>query len=187
MKETTEIDKSALGEALAYSEDRNPYLAKLRYYFIRTFCFVDMPPDVVLRTFLGTFRIPGEAQAIDRIMNDLSVYAYEVNPGPFLSADALFAVLFSCLLLNTDLHNPEVRDKMSFEEFRRNNREINEGHALPVEYLRYLYDSIKNEEIKLLSSSTDTLDLSHWEEDITYRANKVSEAAFVGGGRGGGA
>ena len=107
---------------------------------------------------------------------------YEVNPGPFLSADALFAVLFSCLLLNTDLHNPEVRDKMSFEEFRRNNREINEGHDLPVEYLRYLYDSIKNEEIKLLSSSTDTLDLSHWEEDITYRVNKVSKAAFVGGG-----
>ena len=41
---------------------------------------------------------------------------------------------------------------------------------------------IKNEEIKLLSSSTDMLDLSHWEEDINYRANKVSQAVFMGGG-----
>ena len=32
-----------------------------------------MPLDMVLRSFLGTFRIPGEAQAIDRIMDDLAV------------------------------------------------------------------------------------------------------------------
>ena len=171
-----------LGEALAYSEDRNPYFATLRYYFIRTFCFVDMPLDMVLRTFLGTFRIPGEAQAIDRIMDDLSVYVYETNPGPFLSAGALFSVLFSCLLLNTDLHNPGVKTRMTFDDFCRNNHGINDDHDLPMEYLRYLYDSIKNEEIKLLSSSTDMLDLSHWEEDINYRANKVSQAVFMGGG-----
>ena len=66
-----------LGEALAYSEDRNPFLAKLRLHFIRTFSFTDMPLDMVLRSFLGTFRIPGEAQAIERIMDDLSVVVYK--------------------------------------------------------------------------------------------------------------
>ena len=73
LRETTEIDKTVLGEALAYSEDRNPFLAKLRKFFIRTFSFTDMPLDMVLRSFLGTFRIPGEARAIDRMMDDLSV------------------------------------------------------------------------------------------------------------------
>lgn len=73
LRETTDIDKTVLGEALAFSEDRNPFLAKLRLYFIRTFSFTDMPLDMVLRSFLGTFRIPGEAQAIDRIMDDLAV------------------------------------------------------------------------------------------------------------------
>ena len=180
LRESTEIDKTVLGEALAYSEDRNPFLAKLRIYFIRTFSFTDMPIDMVLRSFLGTFRIPGEAQAIDRIMNDLSQYVYETNPGPFLSADALFALLFSCLLLNTDLHNPGVKNRMTFQDFCRNNSGINDGQDFPVDYLQYLYDSIKTDEIKLLSSSTDMLDLSRWEHDITYRANRVSEPAFTG-------
>lgn len=80
MRETTDIDKTVLGEALAYSEERNPFLAKLRFHFIRTFSFTDMPLDMVLRSFLGTFRIPGEAQAIDRIMDDLSVVVYEFLP-----------------------------------------------------------------------------------------------------------
>ena len=47
LRESTEIDKTVLGEALAYSEDRNPFLAKLRIYFIRTFSFTDMPIDMV--------------------------------------------------------------------------------------------------------------------------------------------
>ena len=78
LRETTEIDKTVLGEALAYSEDRNPFLAKLRKFFIRTFSFTDMPLDMVLRSFLGTFRIPGEAQAIDRMMDDLSVVVQDL-------------------------------------------------------------------------------------------------------------
>ena len=185
LRESVEIDKTVLGEALSFSEERNPFLAKLRGSFIRTFSFTDLPLDTILREFLGTFRIPGEAQVIDRIMADLSKVVYDVNPGPFLSADALYSLLFSCLLLNTDLHNPGVKNRMTFSDFCRNNKGINDGQDLPTDYLQYLYDSIKTQEIKLLSSSTDSLDLSHWEQDITYRANKVTKAAFsrgIGGG-----
>lgn len=186
LRESVEIDKTVLGEALSFSEERNPFLAKLRGSFIRTFSFTDLPLDTILREFLGTFRIPGEAQVIDRIMADLSKVVYDVNPGPFLSADALYSLLFSCLLLNTDLHNPGVKNRMTFSDFCRNNKGINDGQDLPTDYLQYLYDSIKTQEIKLLSSSTDSLDLSHWEQDITYRANKVTKAAFSRGigGRG---
>ena len=184
--ESVDIDKTVLGEALSFREERNPFLAKLRGSFIRTFSFTDLPLDTILREFLGTFRIPGEAQVIDRIMADLSKVVYDVNPGPFLSADALYSLLFSCLLLNTDLHNPGVKNRMTFSDFCRNNKGINDGQDLPTDYLQYLYDSIKTQEIKLLSSSTDSLDLSHWEQDITYRANKVTKAAFSRGigGRG---
>lgn len=181
LRESVEIDKTVLGEALSFSEDRNPFLAKLRGSYIRTFTFTDLPLDTIIREFLGTFRIPGEAQVIDRIMADLSKVVYEVNPGPFLSSDALYSLLFSCLLLNTDLHNPGVKNRMTFNDFCRNNKGINDGQDLPTDYLQYLYDSINTQEIKLLSSSSDWLDLSHWEQDITYRANKVTKAAFTGG------
>ena len=68
---------------------------------------------------------------------------------------------------------------MTFEDFCRNNRGMNDGQDFPTDYLQYLYESIRTQEIKLLSSG-ESLDLSHWEQDINYRVNKVSEAVFSG-------
>ena len=68
---------------------------------------------------------------------------------------------------------------MTFEDFCRNNRGMNDGQDFPRDYLQYLYESIRSQEIKLLSSG-ESLDLSHWEQDISYRANKVSQAVFTG-------
>ena len=59
---------------------------------------------------------------------------YSQYPGPFLSSDCLFRLLFSCLILNTDLHNPGVKNKMTLEGFLRNNEGINNDENLPVEY-----------------------------------------------------
>ena len=104
---------------------------------------------------------------------------YETNPGPFLSSDALFSLLFSSLLLNTDLHNPGVKNRMTFEDFCQNIRGMNDGQDFPTDYQQYLYESIRMQEIKLLSNG-GSLDLSHYEQDINYRRNKVSEAVFSG-------
>lgn len=43
---------------------------------------------------------------------------------PFVSADAAFTMAFSAIMLNTDLHNPQIQDsrRMSLEDFIRNNR-----------------------------------------------------------------
>src|ERR1700761_544659 len=54
-------------------------------------------------------------------------------------------------MLNTDLHNPQVKKKMSKEEFLKNNRGINEGDNLPADFLEDLYERIKNDEIKMKS------------------------------------
>ena len=54
-------------------------------------------------------------------------------------------------MLNTDLHNPQVKKKMSKEEFLKNNRGINEGENLPSDFLEDLYERIKNDEIKMKS------------------------------------
>lgn len=43
---------------------------------------------------------------------------------------------FSIIMLNTSLHNPNVRDKPPFERFVSMNRGINDGSDLPEEQLR---------------------------------------------------
>ena len=42
---------------------------------------------------------------------------------------------FSLIMLNTDLHNPNVKHRMTKAEFIRNNRGINNGSDLPEEFL----------------------------------------------------
>lgn len=66
--------------------------------------------DNALRTFLGSFRLPGEAQCIDRLMEAFAGRLFEdFGAGnPFANADAAFILSFSTIMLNTDLHNPQI-------------------------------------------------------------------------------
>ncbi|PWA28387.1 hypothetical protein CCH79_00016404, partial [Gambusia affinis] len=70
-----------------------------------------------------------------------------------------YVLSFAIIMLNTSLHNPNVRDKPPVERFISMNRGINEGGDLPEELLRNLYDSIKNEPFKI--PEDDGNDLTH--------------------------
>lgn len=52
-------------------------------------------------------------------------------------------------MLNTDLHNPAIKNKISREAFVRNNRGINNGSDVPQSLLLELYDTIQKEEIRM--------------------------------------
>jgi brefeldin A-resistance guanine nucleotide exchange factor 1 len=103
--------------------------------------------------------MPGEAQCIDRIMEAFSKKLFnDLGYGnPFLSDTAAFILAFSTIMLQTDLHNPNVSTKkMSREDFIKNNRGINENQNLPVEYLEKLYDEIKHKKIEVDVDINDT-------------------------------
>lgn len=51
-------------------------------------------------------------------------------------ADTCYVLSFSVIMLNTSLHNPNVRDRPPFERFVAMNRGINGGSDLPEEQLR---------------------------------------------------
>ncbi|KAK8805482.1 hypothetical protein WA158_002138 [Blastocystis sp. Blastoise] len=173
------IDKTILGDYIAYDKERKPFNAQVRYYFVRQFSYEGLSVDDILRVFLGAFKIPGEAQAIDRILDDLSSYVYLQSPGPFLSSDALFSLLFSCLLLNTDLHNPGVKNKMTLEDFVQNNRGINEHKDLPLDYLTTLYKNIRDREIILYESDLESVNIERWEEALQNKEGRINEGRFT--------
>ncbi len=54
----------------------------------------------------------------------------------FVFADTCYVLSFAVIMLNTSLHNPNVRDKPAVERFISMNRGINEGGDLPEELLR---------------------------------------------------
>ena len=66
------------------------------------------------------------------------------NPGVFPSADTAFVLAFSVIMLNTDAHNPSIKQekKMTKANFIGNNRGIANGGDLPPEFLGSVYDAI---------------------------------------------
>uniref|UniRef100_A0A8C9JWE2 Cytohesin 4 n=1 Tax=Panthera tigris altaica TaxID=74533 RepID=A0A8C9JWE2_PANTA len=106
------------------------------------------------RQFLWSFRLPGEAQKIDRMMETFATLYCLCNPGVFQSTDTCYVLSFSIIMLNTSLHNPNVRDRPPFERFVSMNRGINGGGGPPN-----LFDSIKSEPFSI--PEDDGNDLTH--------------------------
>jgi brefeldin A-inhibited guanine nucleotide-exchange protein len=52
-------------------------------------------------------------------------------------------------MLNTDAHNPQVKHRMTENDFIKNNRGINDGNDLPGDFLSGIYDDIVNNEIRM--------------------------------------
>jgi rhodanese-related sulfurtransferase len=75
----------------------------------------------------------------------------EQNPGVFSTADVAFILAFSIIMLNTDLHNPAIKEdrRMTKEGFVRNNRGICDGQDLPEELLHGIFDRIQANPISL--------------------------------------
>jgi Sec7-like guanine-nucleotide exchange factor len=107
--------------------------------------------DEALRKLLRQFRLPGEAQQIDRILEKFATQYHMQNPGVFLTSDTAYVLSFSIIMLNTDLHNQAIapEKKMTLEQFIRNNRGINQGEDVNRDILERLYRDIKENEISM--------------------------------------
>jgi len=60
---------------------------------------------------LQGFRLPGEAQKIDRLMEKFAERYVSCNAGAFKSADVCYVLAYSVIMLNTDAHNPQVQGR----------------------------------------------------------------------------
>ncbi|MCO5593303.1 hypothetical protein L7F22_047311 [Adiantum nelumboides] len=148
---TTGLDKSLLGDFLG---DPDEFCLQVLAEFARTFDFQGMNLDAAMRTFLETFRLPGEAQKIHRVLEAFAGRYYEQSSQILADKDAAFLLAYSLIMLNTDQHNSQVKKKMTEEDFIKNNRNINGGQDLPRDFLSELYHSIVRSEIKITYDST---------------------------------
>ncbi|XP_064478081.1 cytohesin-1-like isoform X2 [Ornithodoros turicata] len=150
------LNKTAIGDYLGERADFN---MRVLDAFVELHDFADLILVQALRQFLWSFRLPGEAQKIDRMMEKFAQRYCQLNPGVFSNTDTCYVLSFAVIMLNTSLHNPSVKEKPSVEQFVAMNRGINNGGDLPRELLASLYESIRQEPFKI--PEDDGNDLMH--------------------------
>ncbi|XP_002514399.3 brefeldin A-inhibited guanine nucleotide-exchange protein 1 [Ricinus communis] len=151
LKNTIGLNETIIGD---YLGERDEFCLRVMHSYVDSFNFKAMDFGEAIRFFLRGFRLPGEAQKIDRIMEKFAERYCKCNPNSFTSADTAYVLAYSVILLNTDAHNNMVKDKMTKADFIRNNRGIDDGKDLPEEFLGTLYDNILKNEIKMNADSS---------------------------------
>ncbi|OWR54723.1 brefeldin A-inhibited guanine nucleotide-exchange protein 2 [Danaus plexippus plexippus] len=146
------LDKTFIGEYLGENDDHSK---EVMYAYVDSMKFSNMDIVAALRHFLEGFRLPGEAQKIDRLMEKFAARYCECNPNNtlFMSADTVYVLAFSIIMLTTDLHSPQVKNKMTKEQYIKLNSGISDNNDLPREYLSQIYDEIAGHEIKMKNVS----------------------------------
>ncbi|OHS98584.1 Sec7 domain containing protein [Tritrichomonas foetus] len=123
--------------------------------FLKLFDFKGVSFENAFRQFLSKFQIPGEAQMIDRVMEQFGTKYYNDNPKLFSCADTVYVLAFSTLMLHTDAHHPNVTSRMSLNEFIANNHGIDNGNDLPAEFLEELYNGITKQKIFVQATASN--------------------------------
>lgn len=142
-----QIDKTALGEFLGEGDPEN---IAIMHAFVDLMDFTKTRFTDALRRFLQSFRLPGEAQKIDRFMLKFAERYITGNPNAYANADTAYVLSYSVIMLNVDQHSKKMKGpRMTPADFIKNNRGINDNADLPDEYLQGIYDEISQNEIVL--------------------------------------
>ncbi|PWA97223.1 HOPM interactor 7 [Artemisia annua] len=146
LRNTPSLDKAMIGDYLGQHEE---FPLAVMHAYVDSMNFAEMKFHTAIREFLRGFRLPGEAQKIDRIMEKFAERYCADNPGLFKNADTAYVLAYAVIMLNTDAHNPMVWPKMTKPEFVRMNAANDPEESAPTELLEEIYDSIVKEEIKM--------------------------------------
>lgn len=163
LKGTTRVSKKMLGEYISKRGHEELLTA-----FLDLFDFDNKRVDVALREFLESFRLPGEAPLISRIVTAFAdKYCANSMPDGIVNKDAVFVLTYAIIMLNTDQHNANLKpqSRMTPADFAKNLRGVNGGQDFAPEYLQEIYDSIKTNEILLPEEHDDKNAFDHaWRE-----------------------
>jgi cytohesin len=149
-----ESDRLNLAEVGEYLGSGGKFETAVRRYFASFVSFAGLDFDLALRRFLRKFRLPGESQKIDRLVQTFAERYYIANKGEariqvLTSAQAAYKLAFAIIMLNTDAHNDNVKKekKMTLPQFLENCAGLNDGADVPIDVLTDLYWRIVQNEI----------------------------------------
>ena len=145
LRYTSSLKKKNIGEFLGENTELS---IKTLKYFGESFDFKNVHIIQALRIFLSTFQLPSEGQKIDRVLESFASKYYNDNNALFKNADGAFYLSYAIMILQTELHNPNLKERMSLESFMKIFEE-KDYENLTKEYLEDIYKQIQEEPLSL--------------------------------------
>jgi cytohesin len=150
------LNKTSIGNYLGERDDFN---IKVLKEFTNQHDFKSKNLVEALRDFLSSFRLPGESQKIDRMMESFSQRFCECNETMEIDSEKCYLISYAIIMLNTSLHNPSVKDKQTCDQFVKMCKETTKIEV-SEQMLKEFYTSIKKEQFKLFDEKSENLMLS---------------------------
>ncbi|KAK4433109.1 Brefeldin A-inhibited guanine nucleotide-exchange protein 5 [Sesamum alatum] len=160
---TPNLDKAMIGDYLGQNEE---FSTAVMHAYVESLSFSGMKFDMAFREFLKGFRLPGEAEKIDRIIEKFAECYCADNPGLFKNADTAYVLAYAIIMLNTDAHDPTVSSKMSKSDFIHMITTNVCEESAPQELLEDMYDSIVKAEIEMKDDPAANLEKSKQNPEV---------------------
>ncbi|EJF65717.1 Sec7-domain-containing protein [Dichomitus squalens LYAD-421 SS1] len=170
LKSSARIDKRLLGDFISKPDNIEVLKA-----FLSLMDFKGKSVAEALREMLETFRLPGEAQQISRITETFAEIYFAAEPDEIKSQDAVYVLAFSIIMLNTDQHSPQIRKRMTLEDYKRNLKGVNEGADFTPEFLSNIYESIRKREIVMPEEHTGQLGFEYAWKELLARTRQAGD------------
>ena len=144
----TEVARAKVGEYLG--QIQSAFAMKVLSCYLENFELANLRVDKALRKFLKAVQVPGEPQKIEKIMEAFGKRYLKCNPafaGKLKSSESVVTLAFAVILLNTDLHTPNLRQdkKMLEKDFIANLKGADGGQDFSSKLLKSIYKGIKKQ------------------------------------------
>lgn len=175
LKDNLRVDKKVLGEFLSKEENK-----QVREAFINSLDFTNLRIDEALRFMLEKFRLPGESQLIERILDAFSLHWFDQNKGILPNSDSALSLAYAIIMLNVDQHSKKVKP-MTCDEFDKNLLGPKSERIYDRKLLDLIYTSIRDDEIVLPDEQVGVVRQRYLWKCIMVKSDRVDSLYWVAG------
>ena len=168
--------------------ENNPFSNMILKEYSKTYNFKGFDIIKAMNLFISTFRLMGEAYNIYNFICAFASRYYEENKEIFEknklnknnnsiffnSEEEVTSFAYSIMILNTDLHNPNVINKMTVEEFIKNNKSSGLFKEVPEDYFKKIYKELYECELKKAYQRNN-----NYSKDLEIYLNLQSFISFI--------
>jgi len=145
--------------------------------YFEAFDFTDQTVLESLTTLLEYIHFPAHFTVITKFMLFFAerYFACNYRNSVFKNSDAVYVLAFGIIMLNTDMHNSAVKNKMTLGQYIHNSSGINSGEDLPEILLVNIYNKVREKPLifnKITPANQYDSSLWSWVSDWISKLKK---------------